>query len=91
MGKRTFWSGIIVGAIVGGAASLLNRDARHYVKDLSEQTASKVNHYVSNPTEALDGVKHTVEFITNTVERNSVGAMNTLDQVENTLNKVIKK
>jgi len=91
MGKRTFWSGIIVGAIVGGAVSLFNRDARSYVKELSEQTADQVSYYAQNPTEAVDGVKNTVLFVTDTIERNSSGAMNTLDQVENTLNKVIKK
>lgn len=91
MGKRTFWSGIIVGAIVGGAASLFNRDARDYVKELGEQTVDQVNYFAKNPTEAMDKVKSTVVFVTETIERNSAGAMNTLDQVENTLNKVIKK
>jgi len=91
MGKRTFLSGIIVGAVIGGVVSLLNKDARNYVRDVSDQAADQVNYYVQHPSEAINNVKRTLTLVTNQIDSNTVGAMNTLDQVENTLNKVLKK
>lgn len=91
MGKRTFLSGIILGAVVGGVVSLFNQDARNYVRDLSEQTADQVTYYSKHPQEAVSNIKQTITAVTEKVDSNSVGAMNTLDQVENTLGKVLKK
>jgi len=90
MGKRTLLSGIVIGAVIGGAVSLFNKDARDYVKVLSDRAAGQATYYVQHPSEAVNNVKRTLTFITEKIDSNAVGAMNTLDQVENTLNKVLK-
>jgi len=91
MGKKTFWSGIVLGAVVGGAVSMFNKDARKYVKNVSEQAADQVSYYMDHPNEAVSNVKRTISIVSEKINSNSSGAMNTLNQVENTLNKVLKK
>lgn len=91
MGKRTLFSSIAIGAVVGGAVSLFNKETRDYVKDKSSEAVDQVNYYAQHPNEAISGLKRTVNDVTTKIDENKTGALNTLDQVENTIGKVFKK
>ncbi len=91
MGKRTLLTGIIAGASIGGLLSLLNKDAREYAKDTLSKSRDNLSYYVKNPTEAVEKIRHTALTVNNMIESNTSSAVNALEQVENSLNKVTKK
>lgn len=91
MGKKTLLSSIAVGAVVGGLVSLFNKETRDYVVDKGGQTIDQANYYVNHPNEAVENLKSTVINVTSMIEDNKTGALNALDQVENTVGKVFKK
>lgn len=89
-GKTTFWTGIIAGATLGGLLSLLNDDARHYVKEKTNQTSEQLSYYKGNPTETVHKVKQTVLSLNETVSKNTKSALNALEQVEKSMNRLLK-
>lgn len=89
-GKRTFWTSIAAGAVVGGLLSLLNKDARHYSKTALKQTGETISHYTKNLDETVDKAKETIENLNEFVSNNSTSALNALEQVESTVNKFLK-
>lgn len=89
-GRRTFWSSIAAGAVIGGLLSLLNKDARDYSKKMIQQTGEAVKYYTTNPDETVEKVKNAVESVTKLVTENTDSALNAIEQVENTVNKFIK-
>ena len=91
MGKKTLFSSMAIGAIVGGAVSLFNKETRDYVKDKSNQAKDQASYYAKHPNEAIENLKSTVIDVTEKIEDNKSGALNALDQVENTVGKVLKK
>ena len=91
MGKKTLLSSIVIGAVVGGAVSLFNKETRQYVSELTERSADQASYYVKNPNEAIGTLKGTIRDVTETIDSNMDGAINTLDQVGSTLGKVLKK
>lgn len=91
MGKKRLYSSMVIGAVVGGALSLFNKDTRDYVKDKSNEAKDQVNYYTQHPNEAIRKLKYTITDVTTTIEENKTGALNTLDQVDNTINKFLKK
>lgn len=91
MGKRTLITGIVVGASIGGLISLFNEDARKYAKSSLTKSCENLSHYAKNPAEAVSTVRQTVLSLNEAVENNTESAVNALEQVENSLNKVMKK
>lgn len=91
MGKRTLITGIVVGASLGGLVSLLNEDARNYAKELVTSSCNTLSYYAKNPSEAVSTVRDTVLTLNETIESNTGSAVNALEQVESSLNKVLKK
>ncbi|MBP3038513.1 YtxH domain-containing protein [Bacillaceae bacterium Marseille-Q3522] len=59
MANNKFWTGVILGAIAGGAISLLDRSTRKEVKE----TCTKAVFYVKHPEEAAAMVKNQTEKI----------------------------
>lgn len=87
-GKRTFWTSIVAGACIGGLLSLLNKDARDYSKKMLQHTGEAVRYYSTNPDVTVEKVKNAVESISNLVNENTGSALNAIEQVENTVNKL---
>lgn len=84
MGKRILIQGIIAGAIIGGIASLFNKDARGFAKEKLNETKD----CLQNPAETIEKLKGKVECFSSTVSVQAEGAKNALEQVGNTLNKI---
>jgi len=91
MGKKTLFSSIAIGAVVGGVVSLFNKETRDYVMDKGSQAKDQASYYVNHPNEAIENLKSTVIDVTEMIDDNKTGALNALDQVENTVAKVFKK
>jgi len=90
MGKRRLWTGIIIGASVGGLISLFNDETREYVKESSSKVMDSATFYTTNPDIAINKVKRTVTTVNQMITSNTDSAMNVLDQVEDSLQKFLK-
>ncbi|TMN22829.1 YtxH domain-containing protein [Lentibacillus cibarius] len=85
MGKRKLCLGIVVGSIVGGLLSLLDREARSYAKGKWSDVKSGSSYYVKRPSEAVQAVKDVCNQFNEQVTTGADNAMNALEQVEHTL------
>lgn len=91
MGKRKLMTGIVLGASIGGLLSLMNEDARRYAKQKANQTFNCVQNSLQNPAESVRKMKEKVETINELVTNNASSAVNALEQVESSLNKLLTK
>ncbi|MGP4079819.1 YtxH domain-containing protein [Pseudalkalibacillus sp. R45] len=59
------WKGILIGAVVGGVASLINKNTRKNVQErsikLKDQTSSLYKSVREDPAIIMDTVKHTMD------------------------------
>lgn len=91
MGKRKLLTGIISGAVIGCIISLFNEDARQYVKEKACATRDATTKIIKNPTETVQSLKQSVEDLSHLITEESSNAINALEQIENTLQKVTKR
>ena len=91
MGKRKIILGVVAGAVVGGAAALLDKETRSYACGKVKEAKAASSYYISNPSEAIQGLQNTVNKVNHAFESGSSNAMNALEQVEQTLDKVTNK
>lgn len=68
MSKSIFWKGVFLGAIAGGALSLLDQDTRKTVVAGCQKTTGKITYYAKHPQEAVDNLKESTMRIRNTIE-----------------------
>ncbi|WP_312472454.1 YtxH domain-containing protein [Neobacillus sp.] len=61
--KNQFWRGMLIGAIAGGALSLLDKQTRQVMKESVQKTSSKVAYVLCNPGTITDKVKETASKI----------------------------
>lgn len=65
---KNFWRGVLIGAIAGGALSLLDKKTRDACFDNCRNTTKNVTYFVKNPSVIADKVKTTSERVRQTVE-----------------------
>ncbi|MEH7353899.1 YtxH domain-containing protein [Neobacillus drentensis] len=80
--KNQFWKGMLIGAIAGGAISLLDKQTREAMKENVQKTSSKVAYIVRNPGEISEKVKGTAAKIKTTFEQVSEDISYITDKVE---------
>lgn len=85
MGKKTLWTGVILGATVGGLISLFNKNARNYVKSSATASLENATFYSKNPEIAFKEIKTKITSINNLVTESTDDAINAIEQVENTV------
>ena len=61
--KNQFWKGMLLGAIAGGALSLLDKDTREAMKDNVKRTSVKVGYIIRHPHEISEKFKSTFETV----------------------------
>lgn len=66
--KNQFWRGMLLGAIAGGAISLLDKQTREVMKENVQKTTTKVSYILRNPEEITDKVMETAEKLKTTVK-----------------------
>ncbi|MBU5468177.1 YtxH domain-containing protein [Virgibacillus sp. MSJ-26] len=85
MGKRKLIIGVIVGAIAGGLTTLFDSEARAYTKSKLNQAKATTGNLVKNPSQTVGDIRSTVDRINNTVTGSLEKAINTLNDVEESL------
>jgi gas vesicle protein len=64
-----FWRGVLLGALAGGALSLLDKPTRDAVMTNCRRTGRQVTNMVRNPSVMVDKVRNTSEQMRQTVEQ----------------------
>lgn len=90
MGKSKLITGIAVGAAVGGLVSLLSKDTREHVKEVSGKVLDKTSFITSNPDVAVNKARQLVNSANHFVTDNTESALSALDQIDNTVQKFLK-
>src|SRR5699024_2898707 len=91
MGKRKLYTGIAIGAAVGGLIALLDRDARSYAKQKFHDAKDATMYYAKHQSEGVQNIKDKYEQFNKTFTSGADNAMNALEQVEETIEKFSKK
>lgn len=91
MGKRKLITGMLIGAIVGGLATLFNRETRAYTKGKMVTYKEKTSQFMQQPSEAVRDTRLAFNQLNERFIHNAENVMNALEQVENTLEKVTGK
>lgn len=87
MGRKRFWTGIVIGAIAGGLTTLLDRETRNYVKKTCSEAKSTTQFYLNNPSLTVSKVRGAVQTLNANLAKGAETAMNTLDKLEQSLDK----
>ena len=91
MGKRKLVIGMIAGAVAGGLATLVDSETRHYTKEKFVTAKEKTGIIVSNPSQAVQEARFAINRMNDSVSGTIAKAINTLDQVEGSLDRVTSK
>ena len=68
-GSKRFWLGVVLGALTGGAISLLEKTTRTAVKEDFSKVSRSMSYVVKNPEEFLEDIKDTANKVRSTVEQ----------------------
>ncbi len=90
VGKRTLCTGIIVGAVVGGLVALTNQDARDYARAKLSLAKAEAKYCLSNPSQTVHQFRQSFDEFNQKFASGADSAVNALEQIEHTLDKVIK-
>ncbi|ASN06903.1 hypothetical protein [Virgibacillus necropolis] len=83
--------GIIIGALVGGLTTLFDRETRSTTKMQYFNTKRKTNYYLKHPSEAVRKARVACNQFNDTFNSSADTAINTLEQVEQTIDKMQNK
>jgi gas vesicle protein len=67
--SKKFWMGMVLGALAGGAVTLLEKSTRQAVKEDFSKVSSGVAYVVKNPNEFIDDLRETANKVRTTVEQ----------------------
>lgn len=66
---NTFWKGMLIGALAGGAVTLLDKETRRAVAGSCKKGTQKVTYCLTHPTEMVQQVKEQTAKLRHTVEQ----------------------
>lgn len=81
LGKVTFY--MAIGALVGGAVTLMNRDTRNSLKEKSSSTKDSVSSYVSTVKEDPQGTK---DDLVDRIQRTATATKEAVNQIQSIIN-----
>jgi archaellum component FlaC len=67
--SKKFWMGMFLGALAGGAVSLLDKATRQAVKEDFSKVSSGVAYVVKNPDDFIEDIKEAANKVRSTVEQ----------------------
>lgn len=83
MGKTSkFWKGVLMGALAGGAISLLDQETRKSVVDGCKKGMREISYYATHPTEVAEQVKEKTNKLRTTFEQVSEDVSFIAEKVE---------
>ncbi|WP_085505487.1 hypothetical protein [Thalassobacillus devorans] len=88
MKEHKFWKGVMIGAVIGGAVTLLDKETREYVFNSTKQAGVSAKSYTSNPSEAIRELRLKYNQLTNRVADGAKDILEVLNKVEELLDKV---
>src|SRR5699024_695669 len=91
MGKRKLYTGIAIGAAVGGLIALLVLVARSYAKQKFRDAKDATMYYAKHPSEGGQNINAKYEQFNTTYTIREDNAINAIEQVEETIEKFSKK
>lgn len=83
--------GIIIGALVGGLTALFDRETRNTTKLQCMNAKKKTNYYVKHPSEAVQNARIACNQFNESFNTGADNAINALEQVEQTIDKLTNK
>lgn len=91
MGKSKLFIGIAVGALLGGLVTLTDKSTREFTKGKMQCASTKTKDAIQNPSDTIRNAKTTFDKFNDTLQNGADNAINAMEQVENTLDKLSKK
>lgn len=91
MGKRKLCTSMLVGAVIGGLFALRHPEVRGYTKRKLSKAKSTTGYLFKNPSEAVRNTRIAFDKFNDQFSSGAESAINALEQVEQTLNKVSNK
>ncbi|WP_181350938.1 YtxH domain-containing protein [Thalassobacillus sp. CUG 92003] len=88
MGKQNLCKGMLIGAIVGGAATLLDHDTRQYVKTKSQSARVACRSYAVQPSLAIHHLRQNYDDVISRLSSGAEDALGALNKLEELLDKV---
>ncbi|WP_077210882.1 YtxH domain-containing protein [Bacillus dakarensis] len=80
--QNKFFKGILMGAIAGGAISLLDRETRKSVVESCKKGTKEVSYYLSHPTEMAEQIRDKTSKLRTTVAQVSEDVTYIAEKVE---------
>ncbi len=90
MSKNIFFKGVFLGALVGGAVTLLHKETRKEVTDVSKKTVQKIKHVVCHPIETVEQIQSQVNEFINSIEEITDDIKEINDRIHHIKNSVPK-
>ncbi|UOQ43846.1 YtxH domain-containing protein [Halobacillus salinarum] len=88
MGQQKLWTGMVVGALIGGTAMLFDRETREYVMNKSCTTGRACRDFAKHPSELIHSVRLNYEELSQKFNEGADTLLRTLNKLEEILNKV---
>lgn len=82
MGINKFWKGIVIGAIAGGAISMLDKETRQSVLEGVKQGTKEATYLITHPSETAEKVREKTQKLRATVEQVSEDVSFIAEKVE---------
>jgi gas vesicle protein len=80
--KNYFWKGMLLGAVAGGALSLLDKGTRQEMKGKVQNLSGKVSYTIRHPKEISNKISGTVGKIKSTYEQVSEDIAYIMEKVD---------
>jgi len=91
MGKNKLMTGMVVGALIGGLMTLTDRSTRTYTKRKIQDVTDKTKDVIQNPSDVIESAKIKFNQYNDAVQNGADNAINALEQVESTLDRLSNK
>lgn len=91
MGKNKLCIGVVVGALIGGLVTLTDQSTRAYTKRKMQDVTSKTKEAIQHPSDVIQTAKTRFNQYNDTIQNGADNAINALEQVESTLDRLSKK
>lgn len=83
--------GVMIGALVGGLTTLFDKQTRSKTKIQCQNASNKTSYYLKHPSEAVRDARVACNRFNDSFNASAESAINALEQVENTIDKITKK